>query len=86
MMDQTAQGAYGFTSWTPAVPGGVSIIPETQVGNTGAPGAVLDKLPFGKDNPLFWLLLIFLIFTGWLYASGSFGVKKLVAVSGKVGR
>lgn len=86
MLDQTAQGAYGFSSWTPATPGGVAIIPETQVGNDGAPGQVLPNLPLHWENPLFWLLLIFLIFTGWLYASGSFGIKKIASISGKVGR
>ena len=86
MLDQTAQGAYGFNSWTPAIPGGVAIIPETQVGNDGAPGAVLDKLSFGHNNPLFWLLVIFLVFTGWLYASGAFGIKKIGSISAKVGR
>ncbi len=86
MLDHTAQGAYGFNSWTPAMPGGVSIIPETQVGIEGAPGAVQEKLPLHWGNPLFWLLVLVLVFTGWMYLGASFGVKKIGSANLKVGR
>lgn len=86
MLDQTAQGAYGFNSWTPAAPGGVATIPETQTGNSGPPGAVLKGLPLHWGNPLFWLLALVLVFTGWLYLGADFGIKRVGEARFKVGR
>lgn len=88
MMDpSTAQGAYGFTTWTQAVPGGLAVMPETQVGSTGeVPSGALAKLPFHWDNPLFWLLLAVLVWTGYIYGGFNLGVKKLTKGTFKVGR
>lgn len=88
MDPNTAAGAYGFTSYTPAQPGGLAIMPETQVGVTGnVPGAVLGKLgAHPAQNPLFWLLLIALAFTGYIYGGFDFGVKKVTKGSFRVGR
>lgn len=83
---QSAAGAYGFGSWTPASPGGVAIMAETQVGATGdIPGGALPKLPFHWGNPLFWLLALVLIFTGWVYGAVNFNVRKLGGASARVG-
>lgn len=82
----TASGAYGFGSWTPSVPGGMAIMPETQVGESGnVPGAVMGKLPLHTGNPLFWLLLLVLIWTGYIYGGFNFGVKKIFKGSVGVG-
>lgn len=87
MDPQTAGGAYGFSAWTPAQPGGVAIMPETQVGVSGIiPGAALPNLPIIGDNPLFWVLALVLIFTGYLYGAFDIGVKKIGNISVKGGR
>ncbi len=86
MDPQTANGAYGFASWTPAAPGGVATIAETHVGVTGnVPGAVLPKLPLIGDNPLLWLLALLLIWTGYIYGAFDVGVKKIGRTSIKIG-
>jgi hypothetical protein len=82
----TAQGAYGFNSWTTAQPGGMAIMPETQVGSSGEiPGAVMSKLPLHSGSPLFWLLILVLVWTGYLYGGFNFGIKKVVKGSFGVG-
>ena len=88
MMDpSTASGAYGFTGYTPVTPGGVAIMPETSVGVSGnIPSGVLAKLPIGHQNPLFWLLLLALVWTGYVYGAFDIGFKKLGSTSIKVGR
>lgn len=83
---QTAFGAYGFNSWTPATPGGLAVMPETSVGVSGnVPGPSLPKLPIGWHNPLFWLLVLVLVWSGYIYGAFDIGVKKLVKTSLKVG-
>jgi hypothetical protein len=83
----TAFGAYGFNSWSPAVPGGVAVMPETSIGvSTDIPGAVLPKLSIGHHNPLFWLLLLVLVWTGYVYGAFDVGFKKIGSTSIKVGR
>jgi len=83
----TAGGAYGYSSYTPSLPGGVAIMPETNVGVTGnIPGAVLPKLPLGIHNPLFWLLMLALVWSGYVYGAFDIGFKKLGSSSIKVGR
>jgi hypothetical protein len=83
----TAAGAYGFGSWTPSVPGGAAIMAETQVGITGdIPSGAVPGLPFNWGNPLFWLLLLVLIFTGWVYGGFNFGAKKIGGVKAQLGR
>lgn len=87
MDPQTAQGAYGYNSWTPATPGGVAIMPETHIGVSGdVPGAVLPKLSLGHQNPLFWVLILVLLFTGYLYGGFNIGLKKIGNVKIKGGR
>jgi hypothetical protein len=86
MDPNTAAGSYGFNSWTTAAPGGVAIMPETSVGVSGViPGAALPKLPFSWHNPLFWVLLLALVWSGYVYGAFDIGVKKLVKTSFKVG-
>lgn len=83
----TAGGAYGFASYTPAVPGGMAVMAETAVGQTGdIPGAVLPKLPFSWHNPLFWLLILALAWSGYVYGAFDVGFKKIGSGSIKVGR
>lgn len=75
---QTASGAYGFNAWTTAQPGGLAIMPETQVGVSGeVPGAALPKLPLTWHNPLFWVLVLAMILTGYLYGGFDVGIKKV---------
>jgi hypothetical protein len=83
---QTASAAYGFQSWNPLVAGGTAIMPETQIGTTGdIPSASLPDLPFLHGNPLFWLLLLFLVWTGYVYGAFDVGVKKIGSAGVKVG-
>ena len=78
MDPQTAAGAYGYSNWTPALPGGMAIMPETHIGVTGdVPGAALPSLPLSWHNPLFWVLVLALILTGYLYGGFDVGVKKI---------
>lgn len=83
---QLASGAYGFSSWTPALPGGLAIMPETHVGVTGnVPGASLPSLPVNWHNPLFWLLLLALVWSGYVYGAFDIGFKKLGSGKIKIG-
>ena len=87
MDPQTAAGAYGFNAWTPAMPGGIAIMPETAVGVSGdIPGPALPKLPLSYHNPLFWVLVLALILTGYLYGGFDIGLKKVGNISLKGGR
>ncbi len=84
-MDTSATSAYGWKGW--GKPDGTTISAETQIGmGQDLSAAVMAKLPFGHNNPLFWLLILFLVFTGWMYFGGSFGIKRLGSVSAKVGK
>ena len=86
-MDPTARGSYGFNSWTTSVPGGLAVMAETQTGSSGAvAGAALGPLPLHWNNPLFWLLALFLVFTGWVYLGADFGIKRLGSASFKAGK
>ncbi len=83
----TAGGAYGYSAWSPSLPGGMAIMPETAVGVSGdIPGAALPKLPLGLRNPLFWLLVLALVWSGYVYGAFDIGFKKLGSSSIKVGR
>jgi hypothetical protein len=77
MDDQTAFGAYGFNSHTSAYPGGGATLPMTDVGAGNIPSGVLPKLGFGPSNPLFWVLILFLIITGYLTFGFDLGFKKI---------
>jgi len=82
----TANGAYGFTGYTTATPGGVAVMPETNIGVSGSvPGGVLPKLPINWHNPLFWLLLFALAWSGYVYGAFDVGFKKLGSTSIKLG-
>jgi len=84
---QTASGAYGFNAWTPAVPGGMAVMPETQIGvSADVPGNALPSLPFSWHNPLFWLLLFALTWTGYVYGAFDVGVKKIGRTSIRLGK
>jgi len=83
----TASGAYGFNNWTPAVPGGMAVMPETSVGVSGdVPGPALPKLPFSWNNPLFWVLVLALAWSGYVYGAFDIGVKKIGSGKLKLGR
>lgn len=84
--NQTAAAAYGFGSWQPSVAGGHAVMAETQVGSTGdIPSASLPDFPLFGGNPLFWLLLLFLIWTGYVYGAFDVGIKKIGSAGVKVG-
>jgi hypothetical protein len=81
----TASSAYGFSGGMPANPS--SVMPETSVG-IGLDNPVTDKMPFHWGNPLFWLLVLVLLFTGWLYGGfnlgGGAGVKRIGSARGSI--
>lgn len=81
----TASEAYGFISYTPAYPGGLAVANATDLGPGGMPSEISLPLGFGPNNPLFWILILFLIFTGYITAGFDVGFKKLFKVGGKVG-
>lgn len=82
-MESTAQGIYGFVHGL--IPVG-SVQAETQVGADGVDLAGSSSLSLGTQNPLFWLLILFLIFTGWIFGGFDFGVKRIGNVKVKAGR
>lgn len=87
-MDQTAQEAYGFHSYSPAYPGGMVTAPQTTTGEDGVdpvPSVALPQLPFGHQNPMFWLLVILLIITGYISGGFDVGIKKLGKIGARVG-
>ncbi len=86
MIDWTAASVYGFQGGPPA---GDAVHAETSVG-TGldSTAGALPALPLHWGNPLFWLLIGILLFTGWLFGGfnvgGSAGIKKLGRAGGSV--
>jgi hypothetical protein len=88
-MDQfsTAAGAYGFAHGNSPVG---DIMAETSVGaNVDASMPSITggaPLGFGVNNPLFWLLILFLVFTGWIFGAFDFGVKRVGNVKVGVGK
>jgi hypothetical protein len=82
MDSMTAGGAYGFSAWNPSP----QQIPETQVGVSGdIPGGALPSLPINWHNPLFWVVALFLVWSGYVYGAFDVGVKKIARTSFKVG-
>lgn len=81
----TAFGAYGFGG---AIQVGTNISAETETGNAGVtPGNLPNApLPLHWGNPLFWLLIAVLLFTGWVFGGfnvgGNLGVRKVARVGG----
>jgi hypothetical protein len=84
MMDfSTAGGAYGF------VHGGTpvgSVMAETSVGADFDLPFTGESLGLGTSNPLFWLLILFLVFTGWIFGAFDFGIKRVGSLSVKAGK
>lgn len=79
----TAGGAYGF------VHGGTpvgSVMAETSVGADFDMPFDTEKLGLGLNNPLFWLLILILLFTGWIFGAFDFGIKSVGNVSVKAGK
>jgi hypothetical protein len=79
----SAQGAYGYSGNSLLSPGGTAMTPEQ-------PGVANQTSPFGKlpitwNNPLFWLLLLFLVWSGYIFFGFNFGIKKVFKESLKVG-
>lgn len=82
----TAYSAYGFAGGTPNDP---SVMGETSVGSAlDIPSGAGPALPLHWGNPLFWLLVAVLIFSGWLYGGfnigGSGGIKKIGSAGGNL--
>lgn len=84
-MEQTATDAYGFISYTPAFPGGLAVANATDVQSAGIPHEVLNGMGFGPSNPLFWVLILVLIITGYATVGFDFGLKKVVKGGLKIG-
>lgn len=84
-MEETAAGAYGFISYTPAYPGGLAVANATDMGAQGMPSEISLPLGFGPQNPLFWILILVLIFTGYVTAGFNVGFKKIFSLGGKLG-
>lgn len=85
-MDSTASDAYGFISYTPAYPGGLAVANATDVGNgAGVPHEVTKSLGLGTSNPLFWVLILVLVITGYLTVGFDFGLKKVFKGGLKIG-
>lgn len=84
MLDfSSAAGAYGFIHGATPVPG---VMAETSVGADFSAPFETNTRGFGLDNPLFWLLILALIFTGWIFGAFDFGVKRVGNVRVKAGR
>ena len=84
MMDySSAANAYGFSHAGNPV---ADIMAETTVGAGTDGGFAGGSLGIGTSNPLFWLLILALVFTGWIFGAFDFGVKRIGSVSVKAGR
>jgi len=87
MMDfSTAGAAYGFVHGTTPVG---SVMAETNIGgkgDVGIPDFGGRQLSLGAGNPLFWLLILVLLFTGWIFGAFDFGIKRIGSVSVKAGK
>ncbi len=82
----TAFHAYGFAGGTPNDP---SVKGETSVGVAlDNPSGAMPSLPLHWDNPLFWVLILVLLFTGWLYGGFNIGagggIKKIGSAGGSL--
>lgn len=83
---QTAVDVYGFRAYTPAYPGGLAVssgFGDNQ--NEAGVQQVTAKLGLGHQNPLFWLLILLLIVTGYLTLGFDFGVKKIGKIGASLG-
>jgi hypothetical protein len=84
-MDDTASSVYGFQSYSPAYPGGLAVAQATDVMQQGLPSEVLPSFGLGHRNPLFWILILALIVTGYLTLGFNVGLKKIFKAGAKVG-
>jgi hypothetical protein len=84
-MEQTATDAYGFISYTPAYPGGLAVASATDIQQQGIPHEIEQKLGFGTSNPLFWVLVLVLIITGYATVGFNVGLKRVFKGGLKVG-
>jgi hypothetical protein len=83
-MEQSAVQAYGFVSYTPAYPGGLAVGHSTATGDS-MPHEIAETFGFGSSNPLFWLLILLLILTGYFTLGFNVGLKKIAKAGFKVG-
>lgn len=84
-MEQTAAESYGFISYTPAFPGGLAVANATDLGQQGIPHEIETKLGFGTSNPLFWVLVLVLIVTGYVTLGFNVGLKRVFKGGIKIG-
>lgn len=81
-----AMNAYTAYGYSGLMPSRADVAPETQTGTgIGIPAGAIPKLPLGWNNPLFWLLVLFLIFSGYLYGGFSIGLKRIGSNTVKIG-
>lgn len=85
-MDETAAGAYGFISYTPAFPGGLAVANATDIGQQGIPHEIEQKLGYGTSNPLFWVLVLVLLITGYATVGFNVGLKRVFKGGVKLGK
>jgi hypothetical protein len=77
-MEMTAAGTYGFGSYSPDA---VSAMPAQT--STGAAGEGVSQIASSitsighTNNPLFWLLILALIWTGYIFGVFEVGVHKV---------
>jgi len=81
---ETAFSAYGFAGGSPGDP---SVKGETSVGvSLDIPKGAGPGLPMHWGNPLFWLLIGILVFTGWIFGgfsvSAGGGIKRVGRAGG----
>lgn len=84
MDPMSASAVYGFQSAIPISPG----TQDNAVGSTPSYNDIV-QLPQGVphfDHPLFWLLILALIFTGYVFGVFEVGVKHIGDVKVNVGR
>lgn len=80
----TAGGAYGFQTYSPQNPSAVG----SAMSSSGAVNEAVSQVSnIGHtNNPLFWLLLLALIWTGYIFGQFEVGVKRIGKVGIEVGR
>lgn len=85
-MEQTATESYGFISYTPAFPGGLAVANATDIAQQGIPHEIETPFGLGPSNPLFWVLVLVLIITGYATVGFNVGLKRVFKGGLKVGR
>jgi len=82
----TAQGAYGYSGSGLNANGGTAMVQEQPGVANATAGSLMPDLSIGWNNPLFWLLALFLVWSGYVFFGFNFGVKKVFNESLKIGR